>query len=88
MDNNTMTKEEREALRMVLGFVGRWNKNDKEKEIAEATSLLERKILSTKKENKFESFDDIFNNIPTKKRAFFGGVFVGAFITFIILMSF
>ena len=41
LKNKTMNNEEKEALKIVLDYVERWNKKDEEKDVANAAALLE-----------------------------------------------
>ena len=36
-----MTKEQKQALTIIIDFVERWNKNDEDKRVAEASNVLE-----------------------------------------------
>ena len=45
MKDKVITKKQLEALKIVLDYVERWNKQDEEVEAAEATQILEDLIL-------------------------------------------
>ena len=59
-----MTKKELKALEIVLDFVERWNKQDKEVEVAHAHHLLETLLIPKNKSlsELFEGMNDIYSN--------------------------
>ena len=59
-----MTKKELKALEIVLDFVERWNKQDKEVEVAHAHHLLETLLQPKEKSlsELFEGMNEIYSN--------------------------